>query len=277
MKCRTLRAKCFSTLVGHPFIHLAYAYEYGSKEVATQALSLGCTEYDGFHGLIDHPSPDNSNYKTTSLAEIMQRIHTDTRFDNIFALPGITNTELLAQKYLHVVLEHWNAWEVVDPLQQLEQICDLSVLLAISTGDAVSSFDFFCIHLMTVAHAIRLLWVHIPQERHASILKQFALFQMVQYINQLRPAFGIERIESVELKGRDWEWVYSTALKHKWALDSHFFKVVRAPKVMQDTYGAKDGFYLKAALKFLDEFRGWEGFGAGVAGFDPSKDGYIPE
>jgi hypothetical protein len=264
-------------IVGHPFIHLAYAYEYGSKEVATQALSLGCTEYDAFHGLIDHDSPDNSTYKTTSLAEVMQRIHDDKRFDGIFELPGITNTELLAQKYLHVVLEHWNAWQVVDPLQQLEHICDLSVLLAISTGDPGPSFDFFCIHIMTVAHAIRLLWTYIPQERHASILKQYALFQIVQYINQLRPAFTMDKIDAVDLKGRDWAWAYDTALKHKWALDSHFFKVVRAPKVLEDTYGSKDNFYLKAALKFLDEFRGWEGFGAGVAGFDPSKDGYIPE
>jgi len=264
-------------VVGHPFIHLAYAYEYGSKEVASQALSLGCTEYDAFHGLIDHDSPDNSTYKTTSLAEVMQRVHDDKRLDGIFALPGITNTELLAQKYLHIVLEHWNAYKVVDPLQQFEEICDLSVLLAISTGDPIPSFDFFCIHLMTVAHAIRLLWAYITAERHAAILKQFALFQIIQYINQLRPAFSIDKIEAVDLKGRDWAWAYDTALKHKWMLDSHFFKVVRAPKVLEDTYGSKDNFYLKAALKFLDEFRGWEGFGAGVAGFDPSKDGYIPE
>lgn len=210
----------------------------------------------------------------------MQRIHTDTRLDGIFPLPGITNTELLAQKYLHIVLEHWNAWQVGDdPLQQLEQVCDLSVLLAISSGDAVRSFDFFCVHILTVAHAIRLLWAEmpLPADRHVSVLRQFALFQIVQYINQLRPAFSIEEIEKVELKGRDWNWAYDTALKHKWALDSHFFKVVRAPKVLEDTYGSKDQFYLKASLKFLDEFRGWEGFGAGVAGFDPSKDGYIPE
>lgn len=68
-----------------------------------------------------------------------------------------------------------------------------------------------------------------------------------------------------------------TALRHKWMLDSHFFKVVRAPKAFAETYGEEDGFYLKAAIKFLTEFRGWEGLGEGVEGFLPSRDGYRPE
>lgn len=97
------------------------------------------------------------------------------------------------------------------------------------------------------------------------------------YICQQRPIFGLKPIEAVKLSGRDWEWVLDTALPHKWALDVHFFKAIRAPKVFEETFGRKDNFYLKAAVNFVTEFRGWEGYGEGVVGFVPSRDGYRPE
>lgn len=43
------------------------------------------------------------------------------------------------------------------------------------------------------------------------------------------------------------------------------------------TYGKKGDFYFKAAVKFLTEFDAWEGFGFGIEGFVPSRDGYRPE
>lgn len=201
----------------------------------------------------------------------------DTRFDGLLTDPGITNFGPILQKHFNTVVEHWNAWEVVDPVQQLEQLCDVSVLLAISDGGPEKSFDFYNVHLMTIAHALRLLWQEFPAERRASLLRQYALFAILIYIAQLRPDFQIEGVESVKTEGRDWDWVVKTALAHKWVLDAHFFKVVRAPKVFAETYGEKDDFYLKAAIKFLTEFRGWEGFGLGVEGFVPSRDGYRPE
>lgn len=264
-------------LVGHPFIHLAYAYEFQSKEVATEALSLGCTELLELHGLIAHNPPDNSTYKTKSLADVIAQVRTDPRFDGLLTVPGITNFEAILKSNFSTVMEHWNAWEVVDPTQQLEQCIDLSVLLAISDGDPEKSYDFYNVHLMTVAHALRILWQYFPTERRASILKQYALFTILIYIAQLRPKYGIENIESVKTDSHDWDWVVQTALTHKWALDSHFFKVVRAPKAFAEAFGEKNGFYLKAAVKFVTEFRGWEGFGLGVEGFLPSRDGYIPE
>lgn len=130
---------------------------------------------------------------------------------------------------------------------------------------------------MTVAHALRVLWEHFPPERRRLMLRQYALFAILIYIAQLRPGFGMGGIEAVATESRDWDWVVSTALGHKWLLAYHFFKVVRAPKAFAETYGEKDGFYLKAAIKFLAEFRGWEGFGIGVKGFLPSRDMYRPE
>jgi len=263
--------------VGHPFIHLAYAYEFQGAGIASEALSLGCTELLELHSLIAHETPQDSPFKSTSLADIIERVRTDSRFDGLLTVPGITNFDAILENQFQAVMEHWNSWEVVDVVQQFEQCCDLAVLLAISDGDPEKSFDFYEIHLMTIAHALRVLWNHFPEERRRAILRQYGLFMILIYIAQLRPAFGIDGIERVKLNGRDWDWVTQTALAHDWVLDSHFFKVVRAPKVFAETYGEKDGFYLKAAVKFLTEFRGWEGFGVGVEGFLPSRDGYKPE
>ena len=263
--------------MGHPFIHLAYAYEFQSEEVATEALSLGCTEYFPLHGLIDYDTPDTSTYKTSSLADVLERVRTDTRFDGLLDVPGITNFGIILSQRYQAVVEHWNAWEVKNALDQFEHICDVSVLLAISDGDPERSFDFYHLHLMTVAHAIRIIWQYFPVERRKDILRQFALFAILIYIAQLRPPFGMQRIESVKTEGRDWEWVRQTALAHKWILDNHFFKAVRAPKAFAEIFGEKDDFYLKAAIKFLTEFRGWEGFGKGVEDYLPPRDGYRPE
>jgi hypothetical protein len=250
--------------VGHPFIHLAYAYEFQCKEVAAQALSLGCTDYDELHKLLDQPFPDNSTYKSSSLAGVIKQVQDDMRFDGLLTNPGFANVEIVLNKRLDVITEHWNAWIAKDPVQQLEQCCDLAVLLAISTGGPDRSFDFFCAHIMTVAHALRVLWHFIPPERRASILRQYALLTVLIYTVQLRPSFSLETIELVPLSGRDWNWVIEHSLNHKWALDSHFLKVVRAAKAFAETFGEKDDFYLKGAIKFMTEFKGWGGFGYGV-------------
>ncbi|EXJ66450.1 uncharacterized protein A1O5_10602 [Cladophialophora psammophila CBS 110553] len=262
--------------LAHPFIHLAYGYEFRIPQVVTQALSLGCTEYVVCHGLIDNPPPIPSPYKTRSLAEVIKRVENDHRFDGIVNFPGTVNFGIVLQSRFEAFMEHWNAWEVTDPVQQLEHCCDLSVLLAISAGYGDGKFDFFYAHIMTVAHALRILFHYFPADRRVSILRQYAFFTILVYILQKRLSFEIERIESVDTNGRDWRWITESALKHRWALDDHFFKVVRALKALAETYGEKDGFYLKAAIKYVSEFNGWEGFGEGVMGFLPSRDGYIP-
>lgn len=262
--------------VGHPFIHLAYAYEFRSAPVASEAMSLGCTEYVQCHGLLDHPIPDNSTFKTQSLADIVKKVQHDPRFDNIIEYPGTVNFGLILGPRFDAFNEYWNAWEVTDELREFEHCCDLAVLLAISAAYPEGKFDFFYAHILTVGHALRVLWNHFPQDHKKSILRQYALFTICIYILQFRQPFDYDTIAAVPVEGRDWDWVHETALKHRWALDEHFFKVVSAIRELAVTYGEKDDYYLKAAIKFLTSFNGWEGFGQGVMGFLPSRDGYIP-
>lgn len=245
--------------------------------MVTEALSLGCTEYVVCHELLDKPPQIPSPYKTVDLAEVIKRVQLDERFDGIVKLPGTVDFGIVLSQRFEALMEHWNAWVVNDPVRQFERCCDLSVLLALGAGYGDGKYDFFHAHIMTVAHALRVLWHYFPDDKRVSILRQYGLFTVLIYILQKRLPFGVEEITSVDTKGRDWDWVTQTALKHRWALDDHFFKVVRATKAFAETYGDKNHWYLKAAIKYLNDFNGWEGFGEGVLGYLPTRDGYIPE
>lgn len=262
--------------MAHPAIHLAYAYEFAMPEVASQALSLACTEYPKFHRLLDREPSNRPPYKTSSLAEVLSHVQQDARFDGVVKTPGTVNYDLVLKEAYDAAVEHWNAWQIGDVATAMENICDVSVLVAIGSGYSEGKYDFFYAHILTAAHAFRVLLPNFPQERHHSLLRQYGLYTILMYVLQLRLDVNVENIDSFDLAGRDWDWVAKSALENKWGLDDHFFKVVRGIKSFRDLYGEKDGFYLKAAVKFVSEFNGWEGFGEGVMGFLPSRDGFIP-
>lgn len=263
--------------VAHIAIHLAYAYEFAMPEVASQALSLACTEYPDFHKLLDREPPNSPTYKTSSLAEVLSHIRQDARFDGVVKIPGTVDYDLVLREAYDAAVEHWNAWEIGDAAAAMEQVCDVSVLVAIGSGYPGGKYEFFYAHILTAAHAFRVLLPNFPQERHHSLLRQYGLHTILIYVLQLRRDVNAERIDSFDPAERDWNWVAKSALENKWGLDDHFFKVVRGIKSFRDLYGEKDGFYLKAAVKFVSEFNGWEGFGEGVMGYLPSRDGFIPE
>lgn len=252
--------------MGHPFIHLAYAYEFDSKEVASEALSLGCTEVDFMHKYFDNPPADTgkSTYKTKDLLEILGRVVDDKRFDGLFEHPGFMNTFAIHAKAEDVLLEHYNAFVLDDVEVQFEQIFDVAARIAVETGDAERQFDFFLIHILTAFHALRVILPYAPVEHRGNMVKQFVMWTLLMYVAQLRRPVQTDLVKKVDLKGRGWDYVRDQALNSRFSLDSHYVKVVRALKVGEELYGEKDGWYLKAAIKFVDEYREWTGFGLGV-------------
>lgn len=187
-------------------------------------------------------------------------------------MPGIVNFGIVLRARFEAFMEHWNAWEITAPIQQFERCCDLSVALAIGSDHGKGKYDFFNAHIMTVAQAIRIMWHYFPADTRVSILRQYGFFTILIYILQKRIPWGVDEIEAVDVSDRDCNWATEHGLKHRWALDDHSFKVVRAPKAFVETYGENDGFYLKAATKFINEFDGWEGFGEGVMGYQPKEE-----
>lgn len=262
----------FNALVsglGHPLIHLGYAYELNSREVAMEALGLAATCYDPkLASLLEHSTSSQSN-STNNLYEVFERVHSDKRLDGVFDKYGGDNlSRLLADEALtSILLEHWSSWRIVDPTKDFAQSQQLATNLLIASGPSVGGhgYDFFLVHLLTTSHAVRILIPSIPRQYHVKIVREWLLITIAIYIAQLRPAIKISFVTDFDLKGRDWAFAEHTALEGKKKFDAHFVKAIRAIKEAHKLWGDPEGaenFFLKAAVKLASEFKGWGGFGA---------------
>ncbi|KZL80657.1 mgs207 protein [Colletotrichum incanum] len=256
----------FSGGLGHPFIHLAYAFEFNHGEVATEAMSLGCTEYDPTHEFLDSAPQDNSTYKTPRLEKILRNIRADGRFDGFADEPGFLNILNMLAHHKSEVLEHWNAWVVEDPPKQLGDCAHTAAVLFMGASTDGGEFDFYLAHILTVAHALRIILPHYSFERQVSLMRQYGLYAILVYLAQLRPQTAWEEKKKSlgDKVTPSWDEIYKSALSNKWFVDVHFPKVVRGLKVAEETWGSSDGLYQRAAAKFVSEFSGWGGFGLGV-------------
>lgn len=263
----------FNALVsglGHPLIHLGYAFELNSREVAMEALGLAATCYDPkLAGLLEHVPAAQSSNPTNDLFEVFERVHSDKRLDGIFDGYGGDNlSRLLADQNLtSILLEHWSSWKIADPTKDFAQSQQLATNLLIASSPSVGGhgYDFFLVHLLTTSHAVRILIPFIPDEYHVKLVREWLLITIAIYIAQLRPAIKKSFVTDFDLQGRDWAFAEHTVLEGKKKFDAHFVKAIRAMKEAHKLWGDPKGaeaFYLKAAVKLASEFNGWGGFGA---------------
>lgn len=260
---------CVIAGLGHPLIHLGYAFELSSRELAMEALGLAATSYNFLHKYLDDPSYTKpSTYSTSSPIEILQKVAEDKRFDNLFDHQGADNIEPLFEDHETAVLEHWSAWQLPNPKKQFEDSQYAAVALLVATHEYGSSrsYDFFLVHLLTTSHAVRILLPLIPAKFHVALVRQWWLLTLAVYIAQLRPKIELRNITKYDTQGKDWMWVDKEAVEGKWSLDAHFVKGLRAMKEAAQTWGDSEQYYLKAACRLGGEFDGWAGFGPLEAG-----------
>lgn len=233
-----------------------------------EALGLAATCYSDLHKYLDDPeySKHPTTYKTSSLLDILSNIQSDKHFDNVFDTPGGDNMTVVFRDHEAQLLAHWNAWDITDPAKQFQDSQEAATALLIASGD--TGYDFFIVHLLTTSHAIRILIPLIPSEFHQTLLRQWWLVVLAIYIAQLRPKLDLDNIKNYDLRGKSWALLDKEAVSGKWSLDAHFVKAVRAMKEAACTWSDEHEFYLKAAAKFVDEFRGWDGFGASEERFE---------
>ena len=248
--------------VGHPLIHLGYAYELSSRELAMEALGLTTTSYNFLHKYIDvNPKAKEMADSTPSLISILNTVARDQRFDALFDHKGGDNIEALFMEHEELVLEYWNTWSISCPKQQFEDSQHAATaLLAATQGAGNVSYDFFLVHILTTSHAVRILLPMIPTEFHVPLLRQWWLLALAVYISQLRPLIETQSILGYDVDQKNWHWVETEAIEGIWACDAHFVKAIRAMREMAKTWDDKDMFFLKAAVKFADNFQGWGGF-----------------
>ncbi|KAL5688518.1 hypothetical protein EMGR_000746 [Emarellia grisea] len=255
----------FSSLVadlGHPLIHLGYAFEMSSREVAMEALGLVATCYSDIHKYIDDSSYSraDSSYHSSSLFEILAKVRADKRFKGVFATPGDHNLETLFRHHEAALLDHWNAWKIEDPVPQFRESQQLAAAVLTATqADPTEKYDFFLVHILTTSHAVRILLPLIPARFQVPLVRQWWLMTLAVYIAQLRPEIDLGRIRNYDPQGRDWKWTAKQAVKSKHSTDAHYVKALRAMREAAATWGDSDGLYLKAAVKFAEEFDGWGG------------------
>lgn len=261
---------CLVAGLGHPLIHLGYAYELNSREVAMEALGLAATCYDEkLASLATTKPPKHIKQPTSDLFELFNRVEADSRLDNRFKQPGENLEAVLGDPELvAILLEYFHSWTITDATSQFSQSQRLASLLVVSTSKHLPKpghdYDFFLVHLLTTSHAIRILLPFFPKNTHMRLVKQWLLITLAIYIAQLRPSLSLaaEAQKAYDLKGRDWKFVEEKALHGPHKYDAHFVKGCRAMMEGAKTWGDKDQWYLKNAVRFADEFDGWGGFSA---------------
>ncbi|GKT83074.1 MGS207 protein [Colletotrichum tofieldiae] len=211
--------------VGHPLIHLGYAYEMNSKEIAIEALALAATQYNFFHKYLDEKSYSRpSPFSSKSIFELTDKLAGDKRFDGLFKEPALENLDVLFEKHENLVLEYWNAWTITDPVKQFEESQELAVALLVATiPPGTHGYNFFTVHLLTTSHAVRILLPFIPAKFHIDLVREWWMLVLAVYISLLRPKIDPDNVET-DLKGRHWGHVEHEALNSQWATDSHYVK-----------------------------------------------------
>lgn len=259
--------------MGHPLIHLGYAFELNSKDVATEALALTTTNHNFLHKYIldEFPvpgtpiTPPPSNASTSPLA-LLAEIQADARLDGLFKIPGASNMEPLFHHAEKTVLEYFHRLTVTDAKSIHHELSRATALLLVATHEPGSpAYDFFICHLLTTSYAVRVLLPELPAAFAPVLLKAHWLFVIVVYCTQLRPLIRPELVDAVDTHGRSWDDVVQHAIAQKKGdpklEDTHYLKSVRTFKESATLWGEEDGFWIKAAHKIAWEFEIWGGFG----------------
>jgi len=215
-----------SFTVGHPLIHLGYAFEFDNREIAIEALAMTAVQYNFMHKYTDDPSYTKKSPlgSFTNVAELVDKVANDKRFDGLFSSPGLDNVKPLFEKHEDLVLEYWNAWELSNPIEQFRESQEAAVNLLVATvKPGTHAYNFFLVHVLTTSHAVRILLPFIPAKFHLSLVRQWWLLTLAVYIAELRPKVDPDYIPD-DAKGVSWKDVEHLALHSQWKTDAHYVK-----------------------------------------------------
>lgn len=175
--------------------------------------------------------------------------------DGVLSARGSDHVEKLFKEREEVMLGYYYRLDMRDIVETHRKMMRLATLMLCATGE----YDFYLVHLLTLAYAVRTLLPVIPKDYALPLCKLNWLYTIALYVVQVRPEIRPALIDEVDITGRTWEDVVAKALA-KENVDAHYLKAIR---VMRDTAGLwkEDGeFYLKAAVKFAGEFEKWGGY-----------------
>jgi hypothetical protein len=234
-----------------------------SREIGMEALGLAATCHNDIYKTLadSKQSTQGSSYESKSQFEILTLVRKDKDLNGLFPTPGSDNLETLLTSRNTALLNHWNAWKLENPTEQFRESQQLAVALLVGTAavDSNGYYDRFFAMTLATSHAVRVMLPFIPAQFQIPLLQQWWLNTIGIYIAQLRPEINMDRIHKYDLQGKGWEWVAGQAVKGEFSTDVCFVKTTRALKEQSETWGDSDSFFLKAAVQFVTDFKGWRG------------------
>ncbi|KPM43830.1 hypothetical protein AK830_g2712 [Neonectria ditissima] len=211
--------------LGHPLIHLSYAYETDCKELAMEALGLLCTQYNFLHKYSDDKSYTKpSPFSSGSPLQLLVKLANDDRFKSIPKDSSPDDMEDIFTEHEAIILEYWNAWIIDDPLKQFELSQEAAVALLVATvRPGTHAFNFFLVHLLTTSHAVRILLPFFPESYHVALVREWWLLVLAIFIIKGRPLPDPDNVDQ-DLKSKTWKYVEDKALNSTWSTDAHYVK-----------------------------------------------------
>lgn len=213
--------------MGHPLIHLGYAYELNSEVIAMEALGMAACQYNHLHKYTDDPTYTKpSSFSSNSPRGLLDRLAGDDRAAGIArADPFEVVENTLMDKHEALLLEYWNAWTIGgDVTAQFRASQEAAVDLLVATvAPGTHAYNFFLVHVLTTSHAVRVLLPVVPAQFHVKLVRQWWLLTLIVYLAEKRPRIDRDNVGS-DLKGRTWNYVEDKALRSEWATDSHYVK-----------------------------------------------------
>lgn len=212
-------------IVGHPLIHLGYAYEMDSKDIGMEALTLAAVQYDFFHKYTDNASYTKASpLAPSSPLELLVKMSEDKRFDSLPKDPSFGDLESIFDQHEALIMEYWNGWKIDDPLKQFELSQEAAVALLVATvRPGTHAYNFVLVHLLTSSHAVRILLPFFPTQHHVTLVREWWLFVIAVFILKGRPMPDLDNVDK-DLKGKHWKHVEDRALNSPWAKDAHYVK-----------------------------------------------------
>ncbi|KAG4284963.1 cell cycle checkpoint protein [Fusarium proliferatum] len=209
--------------LGHPLIHLGYAFEMDCKELAMEALGLACVQYDFLHKYLDNKSyTRKAPFTSASPMDLLTKLSKDNRFDDVRS--GLYDLEELFSEHEDIILEYWNAWEITDPVKQFELSQEAAAALLVATvKPGTHAFNFMLVHILTTSHAVRVLLPFIPEKYHIPLVRQWWLLALGIFIVKRRPLPDPDNVDN-DPKQRGWKYVEDKAVNSDWATDAHYVK-----------------------------------------------------
>lgn len=233
------------------------------RALAMEALTLVATSYydNDIFKYSDDPSyfQAESLYSSSSISEILDKVRIDKRFNNdAVAIPGEQNMAIIFRDHEAALLDHCNAWTIPsDPSTHFRESQKAAVALFMGTKTPENKYNKALLHPLLMSHAIQVILPHTPDKVHVSLVQQWWLTTLAIYVAQLRPEIDFDVIAAFGPHDKNWGWIKQQALKSPHATNAYFLQTLRVLKELGEAWEDPEEYHLKAAVKFVGDFDGW--------------------